>query len=232
MKKLSLTELWVKYYRVFFIFFVVGLVFLSWFFLRPQVKQVFEAKKDLDQEKRRLTSLRAKLADLENLNEFELSERTNVSLQAIPEKKNIIGLIANLRSQLGEKGLIMENLQVSSGELPATSSAQQGLGEFNFKLAIRGTLEAVLDFFAKAEKSLPLVSFREVKIEVGEEEANTSFILESYFLSLPGVLGAIDAPVPKLTSGEEKVLQEIAQYSFFSPVSFPPAQGKTNPFSF
>jgi len=232
MKNLSLSELLFRYERILFIFIGIFLVFISWSFIIPKTRDVLEAKKALDQEKIRLSRLEAKLADLKTLNEFELSERTTLSLQAIPDKKNVMAVMTSLRTQATETGAAIESLQVSPGELSATASAKPGVDKLDFKLEIVGTLDSVLNLFEKIQSSLPLVSLSQVKIELSGETVTVSLTLESYFLPLPETLEAIDSPVPKLTSDEEKVLGEISSYSFLPPVSFPPVVGRTNPFSF
>ncbi|MFZ5366311.1 MAG: type 4a pilus biogenesis protein PilO [Patescibacteria group bacterium] len=232
MRNIAFSEILFKYERILFVLMGVFLVFLSWFFIIPKTREVFEAKTALSQEKNRLSKLGAKLQDLESLNEFELSERTNLSLKAIPDKKNVIGVMTSLRTQAAEEGLTIESLSVSPGELVSTGSAKASLGKLDFKLEIQGSLEKVLGFFKKIQESLPLVSLKKVKIEFSGENATVELTLESYFLPLPQTLGVIDSPVPKLTSDEEKILTQISKFSYLPPVSFPPGTGRTNPFSF
>lgn len=232
MRKITFSEILLKYERIIFVFIGIFLVFLSWSFIIPKTNQVFEAKNSLAKEKSRLTKLQAKLADLESLNEFELSERTNLALKAVPDKKNVIGVMSSLRTQAAEKGLMIENLSVSPGELMSTVSATPGPGKLDFKIEIQGPLETILDFFTKMQESLPLVSLRQVKIELVGGNAAVSLTLESYFLPLPQTLGAIDLPVLKLTPDEEKVLNQISGFSFLPPASFTPSVGRVNPFSF
>lgn len=229
---MNLTEILSKYERILFVLIGVFLVFLSWFFIIPKTKQVFEAKNAFSQEKNRLKQLQTKLADLESLNEFELQERTNLSLKAIPDKKNVIGVMSSLRTQAAEGGLAIESLSVSPGELAATGSAKASLGKLDFKLEIKGSLEKILDLFGKIQESLPLVSLKQVKIGLSADNATVELTLESYFLPLPQTLGTIDSPVPKLTSDEEKVLTQISKFSYLPAASFPPGTGRANPFSF
>jgi len=211
---------------------VFFLIFIGWFYLIPKAKEVLEAKNTLEQQEKRLIGLRAKLADLESLDETGLQERFDSSLKAIPEKKVPVSVMTILREEALGKGLLVDSLSVSPGGISATASAHSALDKISFKTQISGSLNGVLDFLKEVSSFLPLMAVRQIAITLNNEIANTSLVIESYSLPLPTTLGSLDSPVSKLTPEEEKTLREISQFRYFPSSSFAPSGGRANPFSF
>jgi len=222
----------IKYEKI--IFFLAGffLMFVGWFYLIPKANEVLEAKNTLGQQEKRLSRLRAKLADLESLDETGLQERFDSSLKAIPEKKVPVSVMTILREEALGKGLLVNSLFVSPGEISATASAHSALDKISFKMQISGPLNGVLDFLKDLSNALPLMAVRQIGISLNDEVTNTSLVIESYSLPLPTTLGPLDSPVSKLTPEEEKTLREISQFRYFPSSSFVPSGGRANPFSF
>lgn len=194
--------------NLFLLFLGIFLVIFTWVFLWPKVNQVFESKKAVDQEKVHLEKIKAKLADLKGLNEFELTERTELSLRVIPSEKKFLEVLSNLSQVANSKGLSMEGFQVTPGEL-----AVKGENKLDFQVSFVGNSADVGDFLEESGKVLPIVDIKQVKIDTQDEVTKTGLSLATLFLPLLTSLGSFDSPVPKLTPEEEKVLSMLAGFS-------------------
>jgi len=209
--------------------FVIG-IFVIW----PKIQDIIQAKDTLDKNTEYLNKLKAKLGDLQSLNEFELTERHNLSIRAIPEIKNPLGTLISLRSMATELGVDIEEISVAVGGVSSESAQikDSGLAQINFKLKLSGSKTTVFDFFKKTEESLPIVTADNVKVTLSGESAQAELNFNSYYLSYPETIGKIDDPVSKLTNEEEKLLSKISGFSYIPATTFTPAQGRSDPFAF
>jgi hypothetical protein len=234
MKGSSLSIFFLKYEKLLFLTIIVLLFVMTWSFTIPRVKVVLEGQEALKREKEKIARLEAKIADLESLNDYELSERANLTLKAVSEEKNVFGVLLTLRDQANENQLVIKKISVNPGEVSeATASATKNSGEIEFKLEVEGSVENIKEFFNKIQKFLPLMSASNLKMNFSEGNAAIDFVLKGYYLALPKTLGKIDDPLPKLTSEEEKILSEISGYNSLNLQTFTPvASERKNPFSF
>lgn len=214
------------------IFLFIGGIFLvifTWSFIVPQVKQILNDKSSLDQETARLEKIKRKLNELKTINQNDLSERTNLALQAVPPEKNFLGLLSNLEKAANKNSLAVESFQVIPGSLNVTQQ-----GKLSLKMSIIGSLENVKNFLVSAESILPIVDMKVIKIGIEKDIATTEMSLDLSFLPLPKTLGSIDSPLPHLTVDEEKALSKLSGFDRSQNDlggSDIPA-GKDNPFTF
>jgi len=207
---------------------LIILAVVTWFFVWPRFNELLETKRNLDQERTKLASLKTKLSDLASLNEFELSQRNKISLQALPAGKNFFDVLAVLSKVASDKGLLVESFRVTPGELSVTEE-----GKLAYKLTIIGSLDAVGDFLSEIEKTMPLVSpSGKVNLELQDQNSNVEISVESYYLPLPKTLGTVDTPIQKLTAAEEKFLVVVSGFTSLPQETLPPSGGKANPFAF
>lgn len=213
------------------ILLLVGIlvIYFTWSFFIPRVNEVWQAKNNLERERLRLENLKIKLGDLEGLNEFELSSRTQLSLQAVPAEKDFIGVLRVLGKLATDQGLVVESFQVTPGELSLKEKSK-----LVFKISLVGNIEAIKLFLEKIEKILPLVNVvGGVKINLTGEIAAVDLNVENYFIPLPTTLGILEVPIAKLTPAEEKALASLTGFtSFPAEAIVPQATGRTNPFAF
>ena len=183
----------------------------------------------MKEEEVRLEKIKAKLADLENLNEFELIGRANLSLRAVSTEKNFLEVLENLSLLSNNNGLILESFQVAPGEI-STSGLPDKLGRLSFKVGLVGDIKGLEAFLREAEKTLPIVSF--LQTDISFMGSTVEFRLEDYFLPLPTKLGSLENPLPKLTAEEEKILSSFSGFTSLSGQPVPMPSGRANPFSF
>lgn len=227
-----------KEYRLKIYLLVVGviIVFFTWLFVLPRANQILTSRRTVEKETARLEKVKAKLEGLQGLDEYELTEQTESSLEAIPVKKDFFKSLNIVHRLAEENGLVVSEYKVSPGNLLEEGAAEtsNGVGKLQFALKLDGPFEGIKRFLTTAEKTLPLLQVNEITVNIGEEEVSgLELSFENYFLPLPETLGKVDEAVPKLTSEEEKVITAIANFVKFpiAPVA-PPASGRENPFTF
>lgn len=201
---------------------------VTWGFVVPQFNQAMENKKSLDLENEKLVKMKNKLNDLNSLNEFELGQRTRITLKALPNTKNPFEVLSILTKMAEENGLAVNSFNIKPGPMVVTEQ-----GSLIYKLTLLGGVMAIKDFLKELESVLPLMSHSgKTNIEIGVEQATINLSAESYFQPLPKTLGSSDTAVEKLSSDEEKYLTTLSGYKTFPEEIVPPPSGKANPFSF
>jgi hypothetical protein len=218
------------------LYLAVGVLvfFLTTSVILPKGREILEARETLQKGEKKLENLKGKLADLTSLNEFELSERNNLLLRALPAQKNPLGEMVTLRSLANELNLTIEEISVAPGEVstPSAEVKEKKLQPINFKIKLASSRTAFFDFLKKMEQSTPLSNFDQMKISLSGDSVNAEFSLDTFFLNYPETIGSLETPVPKLTADEEKTLEKISSFTYVPAVSFQPSEGRDNPFSF
>lgn len=232
--KINYFQLLANYQSLVFLGLGFLVVILGIFIVWPKIQEINQARITLGANTQYLNGLKAKLKDLQSLNEFELTDRNNLSVRAIPEVKNPLGTLISLRSMATDLGVDVEEISVAVGDVSTESAkgVEAGIAKINFKMKIGGSKTAIFDFFKKTEESLPIITADNVKVSLSGESAQAELNLTSFYLSYPETLGKIDDPVSKLTNDEEKLLDKINGFAYIPPTTFTPAQGRSDPFAF
>lgn len=218
---------------------VLIVVFLVTFFLViPQYNKVKKARQSLSKEKVKIEKLKEKAQALQGLNEYELSEKAEIALKALPAKKDVFQAMGVISRLARETGVIIEKLSASPGEISeeTPSKTTPPEGKLAFKLELLGTQEQFHAFLEKLSEFIPLVDTKKVRLRTSEEVASSEFTLELYFSPLPKLLGKPETPLPKLTQEEERTFEMISTLSYYvSEEALAPApgpSGRANPFTF
>lgn len=232
--KINYLQLVANYQSLVFLGLGILVIVIGIFIIWPKVQDVNKARVTLEANTQYLNKLKAKLTDLQSLNEFELVDRNNLSVRAIPEIKNPLGTLISLRSLATDLGVDIEEISVTVGGVSSESAKieETGIAKINFKVKMNGSKTAIFDFFKKIEESLPIVTADSVKVSMSGESATADLNVNSYYLSFPTTIGKIDDPVKKLSSDEEKLIDKIRGFSYIPPTTFTPAQGRSDPFTF
>ncbi|HUS52059.1 MAG TPA: type 4a pilus biogenesis protein PilO [Candidatus Bathyarchaeia archaeon] len=225
MPKADLKKLLLKYRFVAFPLAIGGLILiLTVFFLVPNISQIIKNRQELAQEKERLASLTQKLADLEGLDEVELSTRADLVLKALPVEKDV-PLILTTLSGLGEEtGVVLTKISATPGEL-STAAAQKKESKTNsldFEITISGTLGSITNFLDRLVSTLPVIQVNSVSLGADDPEAGVEISLDAYFFPLPETLGAVEKPIVKISTDEEIAYKKIEKVR-------PPPGGETLP---
>lgn len=222
-----------KYHHLFLPVILIISLIIGWTIFLPRFEQVKGIYTSIQKEQERVGKLQTKIRDLETLNEYELGEKSEILLAALPSLKDPAGMISLVGKLVDENGLLIEDLKVSPGEVATESAEIAEVEELIFKLSLSGEISQFLNFLKIASKSLPLVDLQIKNFDISGQSFTTDVTLISYYSGLPKTLGKADSPVPKLTSQEEELLSQLREYNLFETETFQPsAGGKPNPFTF
>lgn len=227
----STADILLKYKNLLLVALGVVLISISWTMVGPQVGKISTGRTNLQKEEARLKQLQAKYDDLSGLNEFELTERNALTLKAIPETKNVFGAMITIKTIANESNVVISEIKVDPGDI-SSESAKKIFTNVKFDLKIEGPYTGTIDFVKKTEKTLPLMSLGKFKTTITGEIASSEFSLETPFYPMPNDLGKIDTPLAKLTADEDKLLDQLAGFTYLESTSFTPAEGRADPFSY
>ncbi len=241
MKKTDL-KLILTRYRPFFFPLLIGLaiLILTITLLIPKITQIFELRQDLSKEKARLAKLTQKLAELNGLDDNELTTKATLMVVALPAEKDVPLILATLSSLGKETGMEVENVKVSPGELSTESGKikKKEKGEetptLPFEVLAKGTMESLKNFLNRLGSTIPVMRVESASLSFEEGEWQAKISLDTFFLSLPKTLGAVETPLAEITPEEELIYKRIEKYRAPAIEGDLPSvgTGKEDPFSF
>ncbi len=233
----DLKKILFKYHQLFLPFIFIISLLIFWFFLMPRFNQIKKVYYSNQKERERIRSLQVKISDLETLNEYELTEKSEILLLALPSEKNGVAMMGAVSNLVEENGLVIESISVSPGEI-ATGSAEESAEEsamdfLPFRLTITGEITQFLNFLEAASQTLPLMDVEMRNFDITGEQSTSDCLIKFYYTGLPTTLGKIETPVPKLSSQEELFLDELQKFNAYQLEPFEPSVGgRANPFTF
>jgi len=206
------------------------------------IKQLFKSNKDQEE---KLSKLTEKLTLLENIDQTDLVQHSELLLQALPESKQPMLVMGVLKQLSADSGIEIAEMSVKPGGITATSSAekeetkkegsQDKAQSLLFSLSTLGTYDQISEFINKLDKTLPLLRMEKLSLKRGLESGSftVSTEIQAYFLALPKTLGKIEAPLQIASKEEKEIYDRLQQFS--SPVGeeslFPTIEsGRENPF--
>lgn len=223
----------IKYHHLFLPAVLVVSLVIGWTFFLPRFEQIKGIYDSLQKERERVSKLQTKIQDLETLNEYELSEKSEMLLTALPSRKNPVGMMTMIDQLAEENSLLVEELKVSPGEVATEAAEMTEMEELVFKLTVSGDINQFLNFLKVANQSLPLVNLQIKNFDISGQSFSTDVTLVGYYSSLPKTLGKTEAAVPKLTPEEEGLLDQLRKYNLYETETFESLPGgKHNPFTF
>jgi len=203
----------------------------------PRIDKISKLSRSIMKEETRLSQLTEKLTLLKSLNEPELASRSKLVTDALPESKRPIYIMSVLKQVSKESGVQTQKMSVKPG-LMATESAKKKaqVPSLTFPMVVLGTYDDAIRFVKRLAKTVPMVrverlSFRRAG---GKDLWEVSSEVASFYLSLPKTLGKIDSPVRVVTEKENKICDQLKQFSSpyaASGILLPPVEsGRDNPF--
>lgn len=221
------------------LFIIAGAILVTFLFVRPQFEKVKMIREQLAREKIKIAKLQTKVSALEGLNEYEISEKAQTALKALPARKEVFQAIDIINLLASENGLVVESLSVSPGEISddeatLTTETELKKDRLSFKLELLGAPEGFQRFLTRLAEFVPLTDSK--KVEFGAEGGINEFSLEFYFAPPPTTLGKTEDSLPTLTEKEEETYRSISNLPYLVPeeteAPIYSSFGRTNPFSF
>ncbi|MBP7740728.1 hypothetical protein KA089_00925 [Candidatus Woesebacteria bacterium] len=210
-------------------FAIVGILFFA---IIPQFQQFLSLRAELEKETPKLTKLKQKLIELENIQFTPEFAQSSIVNSALPSKKPLLELLTSLNTIATSNSIQIENFDLNPGiiasdtaELQAYYARQQstkdGVDTLEVSMNAIGTFDNVQSFLIDLEKISPFTTINTLKLnsrrrgdDFDEQEQDMQAILttKSHFFT-QSVSAAIEAPLPELSSKELDVLKELANFS-------------------
>lgn len=221
------------------VFFLVVVV-IGLAILKPKITGIFQLRKQISEDKKKLAQVTQKVNALEGLDEVELETKSEKVLKVLPSKKNVASLLYTLKVLSQETEVVVKSSKVSPGELSTRSAQPKTKSKsevplMSFSLTIEGEREKIRNFFDRIETTLPLMKISLIDLSQTDEGlVDGNLELAALFLLLPEELGAIEKPLELIISQEEKAYQELARFKEVKKARLLPLipSGKENLFTF
>jgi len=210
--------------KIFLIPVVVLFLILiaSFVILRPKISDIFEGRRELASNRKKLTILTEKLSTLEGLAEVEFTEKVDNVLRVLPAEKDVAKNLFVLKRLILDAGLVFSGMKLDEvGEI-STDSAKPKLikgailPSLSFNILVIGTQDKVKDFLVSLESVAPLMKVAQLSITQKKESVPESAILiESFYLPLPKTIGKLETSIIPVNAKEEEVLTKISEFKTF-----------------
>lgn len=215
---------------------ITVIVFLFVLFLvQPRISSILELSESVKVLEQQTKVLEEKIGSLGQIDGQDLRSKIQQAEKALPSEKDVPSLLFSVDKLATDTGVSVTSLQLTPGEITATTSASQSFDKLPIRLSIGGSYEGVRDFLTKSVSSNRIFKILKVSLTTGQGQASisASLDLEVYFLPLTNVRFKIEDPLPKMTPEEEKAIERaLAQPDLFTPSETRPStSGRINPFS-
>lgn len=185
------------------------------FYVLPTYNKYKDNQAAIAKQKQELSKLNAKLAILEQANESELDSELSEVRSAVPEQKNIPGVIAGLSRVAQENSVAIDGLQLKPGKVASDAASQ----EITMKVSIKGELKNVDAFLQKLASIRRLFGIQKFSGTSALSASGfiTSLDLVFYTAPLPTKLGdSYSDPLPEIDSNLRKLIAQVAQYPVYT----------------
>ncbi len=221
-KSLSLAVLMV-------ILVVAGVVAL----IIPQAQAIMDNREELAAEKKKLTQLREKLAQLDRIkydpSYFESTEIVNLALQ---DHKPLLEFLASLDQVTRATEIEVTDLELNPGALGSESAKissknqKSGVDGLPVSFRISGSFEKASEFMELLEKIAPFTTINSFSVSEGrarsrvaqqpveneeEDKVNIEMSCQSYFANVTAN-AQIGSPVPVLDIKDLEILEQLKEF--------------------
>jgi len=216
-------------WRLWIVPLITGLVIVFSFvlFWVPQVREIVEGRKELQQQEERLERLEVKRRILSSLSEAEINSQLLTVGKALPVEKPVYAALMSLTSQLEEVELEMVSYGLDPGELKQDEKADEdeyGLTGVPIEIRVAGKMSGVEQLFDSLRETVPLMRVEAVSLEnqteeelgVVEEtevEVEGEYVIKAYY-SLPlDSIGKMSDPLEEMTPADLAVIQQAEKFA-------------------
>lgn len=216
-------------------FVLLVILFLFNFVVKGKIVEIFGTRREIGEQRERLSRLIEKQAALTALDETSLREEFLLANEAVPSKRDVAGFLTQVERIALETGLLVEGVSLEGGEI-ATESAEEKevLSQkkdedgFQSRVTVKGEVGRIRDFLEKLLKSRRVVEATKVQLsapfsQIATPSAMTAILtVDVFFKLLPETMGTAEAPLPQITQKEKEVYEQIYSFPFLSqPLVFP-----------
>lgn len=197
---------------------IVVLALLGWFVVKPIWASYKEKSTAIVKEEQEVTDLKTKRDMLVKLSEPQLAERLIEARKALPEQKNIPGVITGISQLVSENNLTVAALQIKPGKIVST-----GQEEVVVKISVVGDIRNLDAMLKRLSQVRRIISVK--KVSGSSTLTNGSFVtsLELGVSALPipdNLLGKSYAdPLPDYSEQKQKLVDMLAGFPVYTELS-------------
>lgn len=187
-----------------------GLICLLLLFLVaiPQFLKLQSNQKGIKEIESKITFYKQKTETLSRIEAETYKSNISAALVALPDDRDIPGIIGNIQSAVGSSGLTLDGLSF------ANSTATNSLNNYLVRTQVSGDINSIKRFISIMQESARVVKLGQLDFAGGvgsKLQANIDFI--TYFQPLPNIITSVDQEVPSLTEKDIALLDKIKGYA-------------------
>lgn len=213
---------------------LIGLiiVMVSFYIILPQVRNLVGNYQLLSEEKAEVSKLIMKRNVLESVDSNFTAKYLADAEAAIPSEKDAASILVALENLSGSAQITIEQVDLTPGLVStsaATTSAittvagsittRRGAQSLVVDVAAKGSTAQIMDFIRQLQNMRRVFDIESLQLSyplTTEDFLTADMKLHAYFLPPITEIGAIEAELPQITPGEEKVLSELTQKPILS----------------
>ncbi len=212
-------------------------VLLTFLIILPQFNKLNQSRSVLKKEQKKLTLLRKKAADLNNLRAGVGLNQLKILDQLLPNEKPLLELMTQLSNIAKLTGVEMSNLQLTPGIIAENDQSQvnarvgrKSYGTLKIEMSVSGSFLGVRQFMDLVEKIAPFTTINEFSFNYDENtnddeirKASAQLTTSTYFYTRPKMFTS-KSELPKVSDKDLKILNQLAQFKQLD-VIFKPLNG-------
>ncbi len=205
----------------------------------PQINGIFDTQREISQGQEKLSSLRQKTQDLENIEAREAFSSVESVNRILPSKKPLLELLSALNLVAGRNNVSFVDLSLSPGKIASESaefigdaktsarkrssqqkSSDKGYDTLTVELEVSGLFSKVQQFFEDIEKVAPLITITSLSLDIKSDdiirptdEVQAEIVLDTYYFT-QAVKAGLSSNLPDIGSKEQEIIAEINSYLY------------------
>lgn len=194
---------------------IIIMILSGIFYVAPTYQKLQTNKATLAAEQSEIGILKEKFEALKQQDEGALEQDLEELRVAVPELKNIPGLIAGIRKIADETNVSLDGMQVKPGKLASESAAQ----ELTMKISVRGDLRNLNSFLNKISSVRRILGVQKFSASggvIGSEELTSAMEITFYTLPLPGQLPKYSEKLPLIDKSKKDTIGRLAGYQVYT----------------
>ena len=182
-------------------------VLLFWFVVMPQIQSWFAMKDALAQDTQSVGVMQQNLTLMTKLDSATLNQTLTTATIALPTDKDFSDIITALQNAAAVAGTSLGDYAFQLGDLSGLD--QNGKATqlpLQLNVTIKGNITDAQRFVSQLARELPLSDT--IAIALGDNGSITATV-DFYYASLPKIVFQDDAPLPSISSADQKLLQTL-----------------------
>lgn len=232
LKTLQQNPIFAKYRYIIFPVISCTISFaLLIFVVFGQISNSLKQQAEISDLQKKVVELTKKNSDLERIDDTSFAKYLNTSLMALPEEKDITGVIGQLLYLLQSNNLNLDNLNFSS------VTPEGNLETYQIRLEIQGSSPEIRNFIDNLNSVPRIVKLNNLELNSNRNTQKVQAVisLKTYFKKQPSAIGGAEEPLIKPTEADLKLLSKIEEKIKIIPLASSQdatsPKGKSDPFN-